>query len=245
MTVRVPQPHICRVWPEFPENEPQLWTEFVWIVGAFGLSPAEEKKKCLLWAGQNKHKVCSGQNISYFVKSLWSSLFVRTCNRCCPLCTVLGLPHSANYQPFACLYVPLKTGCRVVQPQTKQALPTFTHWPRPLHLSHQSDNASQRPDKKNKFPCFCGVFQIAAHRDLHIKCDFRTNANTEDKTSAGCPGVYGVPSGQLKGSHRPFTFAVSQLLQKIKHCNWVSSVFIDLNLALLNPSLFLLSLYET
>lgn len=82
------------------------------------------------------------------------------------------------------------------------------------HRSDQSDNASQKPDKKNKFPCFSGVCEIATHRDAHIKCHFRTNANTEDKTSAGCPGVLGVPSGQLKGSHRLFTFVVSQLLWK-------------------------------
>lgn len=63
----------------------------------------KRKKNVCRWAGKNKHKVCSGQNISYFVKSLWSSLFVRTCDRCRPLCTVLGLPRSANYRVFMCL----------------------------------------------------------------------------------------------------------------------------------------------
>lgn len=116
----------------------------------------------------------------------------------CAQCSVSHL--SANYWPFARLYTPQKTGHRIFKLFLKPAQPFPL-----LHTGHAHSTflANQTmllrsQDKKNKFPCFCGVCKIATHRDAHIKCDFRTNANTEDKNVSWLSWRARCPLGAIK-----------------------------------------------
>lgn len=145
MTMRVPQPHVCRVWPELPENEPQLGKEFVWIVGAFRPSPAarEEKKRSVIELGRTRTrfvlagtfptllKVCGALCLSAPATDAVLSVHSARSHGLCELSTVCVSLYASQdrSQDFPAI------------PQTSQALPTFTHWPRPLHLPDQSDNA--------------------------------------------------------------------------------------------------------
>lgn len=125
-----------------------------------------------------------------------SSSLGRTGDRRCPPCTVLGLPRSANYPPLACLYMPRKTGCRIFQLFLKPAKPFPL-----LHTGHApstflTNQATLLRDQTGKthFPPF-----VERVRDAHIQCDFRTNANTEDKNVSWRSWRARCPLGAIKG----------------------------------------------